>query len=41
VDWQALRTILVSGYIRREKLRSSVNAGYTANVYGVKASYWY
>jgi exopolysaccharide biosynthesis operon protein EpsL len=41
VDWQALRKILVSGYIRREKLRSSVNAGYTANVYGVKASYWY
>lgn len=41
VDWQALRTILVSGYIRREKLNSSLNAGYTANVYGLKATYWY
>jgi exopolysaccharide biosynthesis operon protein EpsL len=39
VDWQALRTILVSGYVRHERLRSSINAGYTANVYGVKASY--
>jgi exopolysaccharide biosynthesis operon protein EpsL len=41
VDWQALRTILVSGYVRHEKLRSSTNAGYGATVYGVKASYWY
>lgn len=41
VDWQALRTILVSGYIRHEKLHSSLNSGYTANVYGIKASYWY
>jgi exopolysaccharide biosynthesis operon protein EpsL len=39
VDWQALRTILVSGYIREEKLRSSLpGAGYRATVYGVKAS---
>ena len=37
VDWEALRTITVSGYIRQEKLRSSVNAGYKANVYGVAA----
>lgn len=39
VDWQALRTILVSGYIRQEKLNSSIpNAGYRATVYGIKAS---
>lgn len=39
VDWQALRTILVSGYIREEKLHSSIpGAGYRATVYGVKAS---
>jgi exopolysaccharide biosynthesis operon protein EpsL len=39
VDWQALRTILVSGYIREEKLRSSLpGAGYKATVYGIKAS---
>jgi exopolysaccharide biosynthesis operon protein EpsL len=37
VDWEALRTITVSGYIRQEKLHSSVNAGYRANVYGVAA----
>lgn len=37
VDWQALRTITVSGYLRQERLRSSVNAGYKANVYGVAA----
>jgi exopolysaccharide biosynthesis operon protein EpsL len=37
VDWEALRTITVSGYLRQEKLRSSVNAGYRANVYGVAA----
>ena len=35
VDWQALRTITVSGYIREEKLSSSINAGYRATVYGV------
>lgn len=38
VDWQALRTVLVSGYIREEKLHSSINAGYRATVYGIKAS---
>jgi exopolysaccharide biosynthesis operon protein EpsL len=39
IDWQALRTILVSGYVREEKLRSSVpGAGYRATVYGIKAS---
>lgn len=37
VDWEALRTITVSGYIRQEKLHSSVNSGYRANVYGVAA----
>jgi len=37
VDWEALRTITVSGYARRERMRSSVNAGYRANVYGVIA----
>lgn len=37
VDWEALRTITVSGYIRQEKLHSSVNAGYKATVYGVAA----
>lgn len=37
VDWEALRTITVSGYARREQMRSTVNAGYRANVYGVIA----
>ena len=37
VDWEALRTITVSGYARRERMKSSVNAGYRANVYGVIA----
>lgn len=38
VDWEALRTITVSGYLRQEKLRSSIpGAGYKANVYGVIA----
>jgi exopolysaccharide biosynthesis operon protein EpsL len=38
VDWEALRTITVSGYARRERMRSSLlNAGYRANVYGVIA----
>jgi exopolysaccharide biosynthesis operon protein EpsL len=37
VDWNALRTITVSGYIRQEKLSSSINAGYRANVFGVTA----
>jgi exopolysaccharide biosynthesis operon protein EpsL len=37
VDWQALRTITVSGYARHEKLSSSINAGYRATVYGVLA----
>jgi hypothetical protein len=37
VDWEALRTITVSGYARREQMRSSVNAGYRANVFGVIA----
>jgi exopolysaccharide biosynthesis operon protein EpsL len=38
VDWQALRTISVGGYIRNERLASSIpNAGYRATVYGVQA----
>ena len=37
VDWQALRTISVGGYYRYEKLKSSINAGYRANVFGVQA----
>ena len=37
VDWAALRTITVSADARQEKQRSSVNAGYRANVYGVAA----
>jgi hypothetical protein len=37
VDWQALRTITISGYARREKQDSSINAGYRATVYGVLA----
>jgi exopolysaccharide biosynthesis operon protein EpsL len=38
VDWQALRTITVSGYVRQEKMRSSlVGANYRATVYGVLA----
>jgi hypothetical protein len=41
VDWQALRTITVSGYVREEKLRSSINAGYRATVYGLKAIAWF
>ena len=36
-DWEAVRKITVSGYVRQEKLRSSVNAGYRANVFGVIA----
>ncbi len=36
-DWQALRTITVSPYIRYERMKSSVSAGYRANVYGVAA----
>jgi len=37
VDWQALRTITISGYARHEKLSSSINTGYRATVYGVTA----
>ncbi|HUR90139.1 MAG TPA: XrtB/PEP-CTERM-associated polysaccharide biosynthesis outer membrane protein EpsL [Ramlibacter sp.] len=37
VDWNALRTITVSGYVRHEKMSSSINPGYRANVYGVLA----
>jgi exopolysaccharide biosynthesis operon protein EpsL len=37
VDWNALRTVLVSGYLRHEKMSSSINGGYTANVIGVLA----
>lgn len=37
VDWQALRTITISGYARHEKLSSSINTGYRATVYGVMA----
>jgi hypothetical protein len=37
VDWNALRKITVSGYIRNERLSSSINAGYHATVYGVLA----
>jgi exopolysaccharide biosynthesis operon protein EpsL len=37
VDWQALRTITISGYARHEKMDSSINAGYKATVYGVLA----
>jgi exopolysaccharide biosynthesis operon protein EpsL len=37
-DWEALRTITVSAYLRREKLSSSItNTGYRANVIGVQA----
>jgi exopolysaccharide biosynthesis operon protein EpsL len=37
IDWDALRKITVSGYIRNERLSSSINAGYHATVYGVLA----
>jgi exopolysaccharide biosynthesis operon protein EpsL len=36
-DWQALRTISVSPYIRHERLSSSVSNGYRATVYGIAA----
>ena len=36
-DWEALRTITVSPYIRYERMKSSVSSGYRANVYGVAA----
>ena len=37
VDWNALRTVTVGGYVRHEKMSSSLNGGYTANVFGVLA----
>lgn len=37
VDWNALRKITVSGYVRHEKMSSSINGGYSANVFGVLA----
>jgi exopolysaccharide biosynthesis operon protein EpsL len=37
VDWQALRTIGLSGYVRQERLRSNLNVGYRATVYGILA----
>jgi exopolysaccharide biosynthesis operon protein EpsL len=41
VDWNALRKVTVSGYIRHERLSSSITGGYSANVYGVLARYAY
>jgi exopolysaccharide biosynthesis operon protein EpsL len=38
VDWQALRTIGLSGYARQERLHSNLaNASYRATVYGILA----
>ncbi|HEY8048384.1 MAG TPA: XrtB/PEP-CTERM-associated polysaccharide biosynthesis outer membrane protein EpsL [Ramlibacter sp.] len=37
VDWNALRTITVSGYVRNERMSSTLNGGYHANVFGVAA----
>jgi exopolysaccharide biosynthesis operon protein EpsL len=36
-DWQALRTIAISPYIRHERLTSSASNGYRATVYGIAA----
>jgi exopolysaccharide biosynthesis operon protein EpsL len=41
VDWNALRTVTVSGYIRNEHMSSTINGGYHANVIGVLARYAY
>lgn len=41
VDWQALRKVSVSAYVRQERMSSSLSSGYHANVFGVlgKASF--
>jgi exopolysaccharide biosynthesis operon protein EpsL len=37
VDWEALRWLTVTGYVRNERLKSSLSGGYKANVYGIAA----
>ncbi len=36
-DWEALRKVTVSGYLRHERMKSSLSAGYRASVYGLAA----
>jgi len=40
-DWDPRPTIAVSTSIRREKLKSNVYSGYTANVFGVAAKFYF
>lgn len=35
VDWQALRKVSISAYVRQERMTSSLSTGYHANVFGV------